>query len=47
MRIRWRNFELPSVVEADRETLGSTYGRFTIEPLDKGFGQYRLCSTQP
>ena len=38
MRIRWRNFELPSVVEADRETLGSTYGRFTIEPFEKGFG---------
>ncbi len=38
MRIRWRNFELPSVVAADRETLDKNFGRFTIEPFEKGFG---------
>ena len=38
MRIRWRNFELPSTVDVDRETISSTYGRFTIEPFEKGFG---------
>ena len=38
MRIRWRDFELPSAVMADRETLSSTYGRFVIEPFEKGFG---------
>mgnify|MGYP003702025887 FL=1 len=38
MRIRWRNFELPSVVDADRETLSKSFGRFTIEPFEKGFG---------
>src|SRR5689334_20613735 len=39
MRIRWRNFELPSKVQPDPETLTSTYGRFHIEPFERGFGQ--------
>lgn len=38
MRIRWRSFELPSKVVADRDTLSSTYGRFVVEPFEKGFG---------
>ena len=38
MRIRWRNFELPSKVEADSDTLTSNYGRFFIEPFERGFG---------
>lgn len=38
MRIRWRNFELPSKVQPDPETLTSTYGRFLIEPFERGFG---------
>jgi DNA-directed RNA polymerase subunit alpha len=38
MRIRWRNFELPSTVSVDRESLTETYARFTIEPFEKGFG---------
>lgn len=38
MRIRWRNFELPSTVVVDRESLTDGYGRFTIEPFEKGFG---------
>lgn len=38
MRIRWRNFELPSKVLADRQSLSATYGRFVIEPFEKGFG---------
>ena len=38
MRIRWRNFELPSAVAADPETLSESYGRFMIEPFEKGFG---------
>jgi DNA-directed RNA polymerase subunit alpha len=38
MRIRWRNFELPSTVSVDHETLTETYARFTIEPFEKGFG---------
>ncbi|MBI1849717.1 MAG: DNA-directed RNA polymerase subunit alpha [Planctomycetes bacterium] len=38
MRIRWRNFELPTQVIADRDTLSSTYGRFTVEPFERSFG---------
>ncbi|MFN0241298.1 MAG: DNA-directed RNA polymerase subunit alpha [Planctomycetota bacterium] len=38
MRIRWRNFELPSKVQPDLETLTSQYGRFFIEPFERGFG---------
>ncbi|MBI4576055.1 MAG: DNA-directed RNA polymerase subunit alpha [Planctomycetes bacterium] len=38
MRIRWREFELPTRVEVDRPTLTPTYGRFTAEPFERGFG---------
>ena len=38
MRIRWRNFELPSRVHPDAESLTPTYGRFIIEPFERGFG---------
>ena len=38
MRIRWRNLELPSRVTVDRETLTESFGRFTIEPFERGFG---------
>ena len=38
MRIRWRNFELPSRVTPDGETLSNEFGRFVIEPFEKGFG---------
>jgi DNA-directed RNA polymerase subunit alpha len=38
MRIRWRNFELPSKVKPDSGTLTESYGRFVIEPFERGFG---------
>jgi len=38
MRIRWRNLELPSRVHADRATLTDTYGKFSVEPFERGFG---------
>ncbi|MEM7309482.1 MAG: DNA-directed RNA polymerase subunit alpha [Planctomycetota bacterium] len=38
MRIRWRNFELPSKVQPDGDTLTSEYGRFFVEPFQRGFG---------
>lgn len=38
MRIRWRNFELPSRVLPERETLTKDYGRFVVEPFERGFG---------
>ena len=38
MRIRWRNFELPGKVQPDADTLTEEYGRFHIEPFERGFG---------
>ncbi len=38
MRIRWRGLELPSQVMPDRSTLSNTYGKFTVEPFERGFG---------
>ena len=38
MRIRWRNFELPSQVRLDRDTATDTYGKFLVEPFERGFG---------
>jgi DNA-directed RNA polymerase subunit alpha len=38
MRIRWRGLELPSLVTCDTKTLTSTYGKFTAEPFERGFG---------
>ncbi len=38
MRIRWRNFELPSQVKMDRDTASNNYGKFVVEPFEKGFG---------
>jgi len=38
MRIRWRGLELPSRVVSDRATLTDTYGKFIIEPFERGFG---------
>src|SRR5947209_17519944 len=38
MRIRWRGLELPSRVVADHATLTDTYGKFSTEPFERGFG---------
>ncbi len=38
MHIRWRGLELPSTVTCDKESLTSTFGRFTAEPFERGFG---------
>ena len=38
MRIKWRGLELPSRVIADRNTLSDTYGKFWVEPFERGFG---------
>jgi DNA-directed RNA polymerase subunit alpha len=38
MRIRWRGLELPSLVTTERSTLTATYGKFTAEPFERGFG---------
>lgn len=38
MHIRWRGMELPSTLEVDRNTLTQTYGKFSAEPFERGFG---------
>jgi DNA-directed RNA polymerase subunit alpha len=38
MHIRWRGLELPSAVTPDLGTLTGTYGKFTAEPFERGFG---------
>ncbi|MCH7720478.1 MAG: DNA-directed RNA polymerase subunit alpha [Planctomycetes bacterium] len=38
MRIRWRGLELPSRVVLDDSVSNATYGRFVIEPFERGFG---------
>jgi DNA-directed RNA polymerase subunit alpha len=38
MRIKWRGLELPSKVVCNRETLTDTYGKFSVEPFERGFG---------
>jgi DNA-directed RNA polymerase subunit alpha len=38
MRIRWRGLELPNRLVCDRETHSQSYGRFIVEPFERGFG---------
>jgi DNA-directed RNA polymerase subunit alpha len=38
MHIRWRGLELPGAVVADAGTLTGTYGKFSAEPFERGFG---------
>ncbi|MFP4144524.1 MAG: DNA-directed RNA polymerase subunit alpha [Phycisphaeraceae bacterium] len=38
MRIRWRGLELPHRVVPDERVNSDTYGKFTIEPFERGFG---------
>lgn len=37
-RVRWRGLELPGRVVADEAMNSTTYGRFSIEPFERGFG---------
>ena len=38
MRVRWREFELPNRVECEADSSSTSYGKFIIEPFEKGFG---------
>jgi len=38
MRIRWRGLELPSRLVLDEAVSDGTYGRFVVEPFERGFG---------
>lgn len=33
-----KDFQIPMRIEADKESLSSTYGKFTAEPFERGFG---------
>ena len=38
MRVRWRGLELPSKVSVDEKFTSDTFGRFIVEPFERGFG---------
>ena len=38
MHVRWRGLELPAHVELEEKSKSATFGRFTIEPFERGFG---------
>jgi DNA-directed RNA polymerase subunit alpha len=38
MRITWRGLELPTRVERDKDISTSSYGKFYVEPFERGFG---------
>lgn len=38
MRITWRGLELPTRLEKDEQVSAGNYGRFYIEPFERGFG---------
>ncbi len=38
MRIRWKSFELPTRVVMDADSATDTYGKFIVEPFERGFG---------
>jgi len=38
MRIRWRGLELPTRVVSEQAVSTPTYGRFVVEPFERGFG---------
>ncbi|UYV11387.1 MAG: DNA-directed RNA polymerase subunit alpha [Phycisphaera sp.] len=38
MRVRWRGLELPNRVVSDPKFNNTTFGRFSVEPFERGFG---------
>lgn len=38
MRIRWRGFELPTQVQLEESTSSDSYGKFNVEPFERGYG---------
>jgi DNA-directed RNA polymerase subunit alpha len=38
MRIRWRDFEIPNSVVCEESTRTPYYGKFIVEPFERGFG---------
>ncbi len=38
MHVRWRGLELPATIETDEKSRTATFGRFIVEPFERGFG---------
>jgi len=38
MGIRWKTFEMPKRLEAEKESLTPTYAKFVAEPFERGYG---------
>ena len=38
MHVRWRGLELPATIEIDEQSRSATFGRFIVEPFERGFG---------
>ena len=38
MGIRWKTFEMPKRLEAEKNTLTATSGKFVAEPFERGYG---------
>ena len=38
MHVRWRGLELPAQVQLDERSWTETFGRFIVEPFERGFG---------
>jgi DNA-directed RNA polymerase subunit alpha len=36
--MKWKNLQMPKAIELDEATASDRYGRFVIEPLERGFG---------
>ena len=36
--MKWKDFQMPRSVQIDEDSLSDTYGRFTVQPLERGFG---------
>jgi DNA-directed RNA polymerase subunit alpha len=36
--MKWKNLQMPKNIELDETTASDRYGKFTIEPLERGFG---------
>ena len=38
MTVQTKDFQMPFKLEAEKETLTKTYGKFFAEPFERGFG---------
>ncbi|RKY89880.1 DNA-directed RNA polymerase subunit alpha [candidate division KSB1 bacterium] len=36
--MNWANFQMPESIELDESTYSSTYGKFIVQPLERGYG---------